>query len=419
MSAKITGGGSLMDSGVADVFAKALFGDPEREMKLALGRSDLATDEYTRRLLSAREASEAESMRARREETNSRMGSIPAAAQLAYDNLPAPVPVAIPTPAARPPDSAFTPGSDMSDGSFDGPAPVDPNYGPATATGDWLPPGTPTPPQQLMPGDMPPDTRPSIQQIEALMGAGAWTNDPLGQFGKGAGEVGIVYGDGTPEEQARNNLLYAGKTPGETAGAQGELIRNLRKDFAASPAFQEWATINTGYENMLSAMKTLTDLPEGDMRRGPADMRMIYSYLKMLDPNTGVKEGEYASAREAGGQYAGLWNLYDRVVSGAVLDQGTRQAFLQEAFGMHEIATNKLKPLVEQYTREAQIGKFDPNRIIQAMPTHERPEGDVLPSGVTDEMVNAMIQQALPEVITRQEALRLILNNRQAGAGGH
>lgn len=48
MGVRINGGGGGIDTSLADTLAKALFGDPEREMKLALGQSNLQTDEFQR-----------------------------------------------------------------------------------------------------------------------------------------------------------------------------------------------------------------------------------------------------------------------------------------------------------------------------------------------------------------------------------
>lgn len=52
MSVRTNSSGGV-DTKLGDTLAKALWGDPEREMKLALARSDLATDEYTRQQLAA------------------------------------------------------------------------------------------------------------------------------------------------------------------------------------------------------------------------------------------------------------------------------------------------------------------------------------------------------------------------------
>jgi hypothetical protein len=120
MGVKWGGGGGGMGgmSGVADVFAKAMFGDPEREMKLALGRSDLETDLYRRaQIESAQRANEALTA-ARQQETDARIAGGRALGQAWFNqqnpdagtapdvgSADAPVPVEdvpIPTPSVAP-----------------------------------------------------------------------------------------------------------------------------------------------------------------------------------------------------------------------------------------------------------------------------------------------------------------------------
>jgi hypothetical protein len=255
------------------------------------------------------------------------------------------------------------------------------------------------------------------EQANALGLAAQFTSDPAGQSGKWGGYAGILYGDpNDPRQQAQNALLYAGKTAGESAGAESDLVRNLRKDFAAAPAFQEWEIVRNSYSNMRQAMDTLASMQsEDDPRRGPADMRLIYNYLKSLDPRTGVKEGEYASAEQAGGKVAPYLNLYNSIVAGDKLDPRTRAAFLQQAAGMYDVATQNLEPLIKQYKGEAAEFNIEPGRIIRDMPTYEdwKPPPQVPREGVTEDMIQQTIQDALPDVLSRDEAI-LWLNSQQA-----
>lgn len=256
------------------------------------------------------------------------------------------------------------------------------------------------------------------EEAEALGFQAAYSTDSAGQAGKLAGLVGTVYGDpNDPVQQARNNLLYANKTAGETAGADSDLVRNLRKDFAATPAFQKWEIVNNGYQNMRGAMDTLAQMrSEDDPVRGPADMRLIYSYLKLLDPNTGIKENEYATAEEAGGKVAPYLNLWNSVVAGDRLDPRTRTAFLREGKGMYDTATKDLDPLIKQYTGEAKEFDIEPSRIIRDMPSYEtwKPPPMTPREGVTPDMIQRKIKDALPDVITPDEAI-MLLNAEQAG----
>src|SRR5262245_44994444 len=109
-----SGGGFGIDTGVADVFAKALFGDPEREMKLALARSDLATDEYQRRQIQSVIDRNAALEALDKYKLSGMQGAEPAIARIIRSQdytggssgtttaAPAPVEVPIPVPTPRP-----------------------------------------------------------------------------------------------------------------------------------------------------------------------------------------------------------------------------------------------------------------------------------------------------------------------------
>jgi hypothetical protein len=122
MSVRTNQAGGGWDNKLADTLAKAIFGDPEREMKLALGRSDLANDEYTRMQGAARIAYEDSLTRAAQEkadrdqqERDIALATVPARKKLILStqgedqgsngapDAPAVVePAAIPTPSPAP-----------------------------------------------------------------------------------------------------------------------------------------------------------------------------------------------------------------------------------------------------------------------------------------------------------------------------
>jgi len=146
MGVRINDGGGGPDTSVANVFAKALFGDPDREMKFARLQSDLATDEYQRAQIRANEDYIRSQEALKEQELQYNEAGVAPMTKLARDYIttaqrpgPAPTeaPVAVelgpdpyaPVPADRPGDqiiSAFParPGA-VSDNSY--PVPVEPD----------------------------------------------------------------------------------------------------------------------------------------------------------------------------------------------------------------------------------------------------------------------------------------------------
>ena len=61
------------------------------------------------------------------------------------------------------------------------------------------------------------------------------------------------------------------------------------------------------------------------------DLSLIFNYMKMLDPGSVVREGEFANAQNAAGVPTRVQNLYNRVISGERLSGMQRGDFMKQA----------------------------------------------------------------------------------------
>jgi len=61
------------------------------------------------------------------------------------------------------------------------------------------------------------------------------------------------------------------------------------------------------------------------------DMALIFNYMKVLDPGSTVREGEFATAQNAGGVDTRVRNVFNKVRSGQMLDETQRKDFLSRA----------------------------------------------------------------------------------------
>lgn len=66
------------------------------------------------------------------------------------------------------------------------------------------------------------------------------------------------------------------------------------------------------------------------------DLSLIFGYMKMLDPGSVVREGEFANAQNAAGVPDRLINVYNKVLSGERLNDGQRSAFKGQAKNLFE-----------------------------------------------------------------------------------
>ena len=86
-------------------------------------------------------------------------------------------------------------------------------------------------------------------------------------------------------------------------------------------------TLQGSYDNMVSSANRANQAKEGGLQ-GAADMALIFSFMKMLDPNSVVRETEYAAARDTGGLFHTLAALRKKPQTGAILSPEQRAEFV-------------------------------------------------------------------------------------------
>ena len=92
------------------------------------------------------------------------------------------------------------------------------------------------------------------------------------------------------------------------------------------------------------------------------DLAMIFSYMKMLDPGSVVREQEFANAQNAAGVPDQVRNAWNKALSGERLNQAQRRQFISSAKQMHDNAASRIH---ERTSTKADIARqygYDPVR---------------------------------------------------------
>lgn len=86
------------------------------------------------------------------------------------------------------------------------------------------------------------------------------------------------------------------------------------------------------------------------------DLSLIFSFMKMLDPGSVVREGEFATAQNATGVSEKVQNIYNNILKGERLSPGQRKAFKGQAKGLFKASKvradevkNGLEKVVKNY----------------------------------------------------------------------
>lgn len=94
------------------------------------------------------------------------------------------------------------------------------------------------------------------------------------------------------------------------------------------------------------------------------DLALIFNYMKILDPGSTVREGEFGTAQNAGGVDAKVLSLYNSVINGKRLSPSQRKDFVARAEKLYAAANNKHKVLEVKYGRLAERYGVDPGNVV-------------------------------------------------------
>jgi hypothetical protein len=123
------------------------------------------------------------------------------------------------------------------------------------------------------------------------------------------------------------------------------------------------------YTTLSSDMRTIQD-SVGKLRTaqkldsGQGDIAMVYAYMKMLDPTSVVREGEYATAEQTSGVPERIVNMYNKVLTGTRLTPDMRQQFVTAGEALAGEKTERFGKLKSQFEGIARKSGADPSRIM-------------------------------------------------------
>lgn len=161
-------------------------------------------------------------------------------------------------------------------------------------------------------------------------------------------------------------------TPGQARfDAAGRPIAMLPKDMAEEnkQSFDDAAKLRGEFINQSKDFKQVRDSYERiyESAQNPSaagDLALIFNYMKMLDPGSTVREGEFANAQNAAGIPERVAAMYNNVIKGERLTDNTRNDFLSRSDAMYEAQLRGQAQLEDTYKGLASGSGFNPNSVI-------------------------------------------------------
>ena len=139
---------------------------------------------------------------------------------------------------------------------------------------------------------------------------------------------------------AINNLVQQATTGMGDFATLRKAEGDMRKEFNALPVVKDFNKVRTAYEKVKQA---------GANPSPAGDLSLIFNYMKILDPGSVVREGEFANAQNAGGIDTKIRNLYNQVIDGTRLSPDQRQDFLNQSKNAALAEFKGAKEALDQY----------------------------------------------------------------------
>jgi len=136
----------------------------------------------------------------------------------------------------------------------------------------------------------------------------------------------------------------------------------LRREFEGLQPVKDYRTVAASYGMMEDAL---------GMETAAGDMAGIFTVMRMLDPTSVVREGEYATAQNAGAVPDRILDAYNRAIDGVKLTPRQRADFLSMGAGVLEVRGREYNQLADRYRGLAEQYGYSPDNV--AAPVEFRP----------------------------------------------
>lgn len=126
-------------------------------------------------------------------------------------------------------------------------------------------------------------------------------------------------------------------------------------------------TLRDEYNNLTKDFRVIQDAHEkikSVAATGAGDMSLLYSFVKLLDPGSVVRESEFAAAAASGSFGERIQGAMQRVISGQRLPDSLRNDFIREADNLYTSQKKGTDRLTASYTGMAKRMGLNPENVI-------------------------------------------------------
>ncbi len=152
---------------------------------------------------------------------------------------------------------------------------------------------------------------------------------------------------------SRANAQLSADTTRNTA--QQNITGKLRDDYTQIVKSTGWADQQGFYQRLKTVANDKT---------GASDLALVFSYMKVLDPTSAVREGEYANAKNTASVPDWLIAKYNAAVDGRLLSPAQRKNFVAAADKIYKTSLDRQEAIRKDFTSKAERAKVNPQDVL-------------------------------------------------------
>jgi hypothetical protein len=130
--------------------------------------------------------------------------------------------------------------------------------------------------------------------------------------------------------------------------------KGLRAEFTGQQSVKDFQVVRDGFSKVAGA--ALNPTPAGDLS-------LVFGYMKMLDPSSSVREGEYANAANAAGVPERIRTAWNNALKGDGLGPEQRADFLAQAQRIYQSQYSQVQNLDKTYSDLASQYQVNPDLV--------------------------------------------------------
>ena len=105
-------------------------------------------------------------------------------------------------------------------------------------------------------------------------------------------------------------------------------------------------------------------LSNAEKQTAASDLSLIFNYMKMLDPGSVVREGEFANAQNSAGVPDRIRSRYNNVLKGERLAENTRKDFIETAQRLYQTQLSGQTLLDKNYENLSKTYGLNPDNVV-------------------------------------------------------